>query len=118
MIEVSLEQILLISDSELLWPTQFKGLIASLEDNLDEQTRWKVISDWCQDHEEYSLSKAFDYMANHMEVSIGKINYYGIMKWAIKGLPEFIKIVINTLTLPGCITQLAIALRTIQEGLK
>lgn len=58
MVSVSLLKLVAIAGTEPVWPDEFAGKFATLNDEPNDRSAWGVIADWCDENDEPELGRA------------------------------------------------------------
>ena len=117
-VEVSLELLVSLPGTKPVWPEQFRDLVETIEESFDERTRWVTAADWCGDHEEHGLARAFAWVAKRRHIEVRNASPH-TRHWLIDGLPaavtaEYVPSTDKS-TLAGAIAELAARLRKLDE---
>lgn len=90
-VEIPLEQLVLIPAARPLWPGEFAGLVARIEEKPDERTGWGVLADWCEATGEPGLARALRWAMKREAVTLawrGAPPRMGGRLWWWAGLPR------------------------------
>lgn len=118
-VTVSLFELVRLEGTRPLWPRDFDGRVAFIEDNPGERTAWGVVADWLDENDEPQLAAAFRWVMNHPEVTVRR-KAGGI--WVFDGLPHALYPYYSDLfadvgTLAGAAACLAVALERARKDL-
>jgi uncharacterized protein (TIGR02996 family) len=69
-VTVSLKDLVAVRGTRPLWPDQFEGLVATLEENPAELTQWLIVADWCKDNDEPELEAGFRFVGKRPSVAV------------------------------------------------
>lgn len=95
MIEVSLEQLVNVADTEHLWPEQFRDFINTLKEDAErpheaQLGRWLAFADYLQDIDEPGMKRVALYVGARPSVKASNLpNNPGLWRW--NGLPDSIR---------------------------
>ena len=90
-IQVSLEIVLKVPDTEALLPKELRDLFATIEEKPEERTNWGVLADWFDEASEPGLARACRFVAKRQNVLPQKDtrSTSGKMyRWDWNGLPS------------------------------
>lgn len=124
MVGVSLLKLVSIANTRPAWPTDFADKVAKLDENPAEKTAWGVIADWCDEHGEAELGRAFRWVASRhlVEVRNSRPPHPKEPHWTLEFLPPALSTVFpqkaDRRTLPGLMADLAAALEELDNSAK
>jgi hypothetical protein len=125
-VSVSLKLLVTTPGTQPLWPEGFVGLMNKLDEELTqnsiELTQYKVIADWCQEHDEHELASAFVWLSKRKGTRPLLNRIYGADEWAFSELPAAVRatgdVEGDVSTLAGAVAVLAERLRRVREALE
>ena len=123
MVPVSLELLVSLPGTRPVWPADFAALIAKLEQEPNDVAQRSALADWCQEHDEPGLARAFAWLAKRPTVELVQRNErYQTASWGFVGLPAAVEAtsfaaVSDSKTAAGAVAQLAHRLREVLESL-
>jgi uncharacterized protein (TIGR02996 family) len=124
MVSVSLLNLVSIANTRPAWPTDFADKVAKLDENPAEKTAWGVIADWCDEHGEPELGRAFRWVGGRrlVEVRNSRPLTQKEPHWTLDNLPAALSAVFpqqaDRRTLPGLMADLAAALEELDNTMK
>jgi uncharacterized protein (TIGR02996 family) len=65
-VTVKLHDLVLLTGSKHLWPTEFRALADGLESQPDEHTGWGVLADWLKENDEPEFEEAARWVRGRM----------------------------------------------------
>lgn len=122
MVSVSLLRLVAIADTRPVWPPDFEGKIAKLDDEPNERAQWGIIADWCDENEEPQLARAFRWMSKRKLVDVRNTRPPGLkpLYWMLEGIPPALASIFpqnaDRSTLAGLMADLAAALEELDNS--
>ena len=88
-VDVSLIDLVRVHGTRRLWPEEFDQLVKAIEENPDERSTYKAVSDWLGEHGEVLFARGFAYLAKRPEIEVKWNSYYKDQKtWSAGKLPD------------------------------
>ena len=123
MVSVSLELLVSLPGTRTVWPADFAALVAKLEEQPNDVAQRSALADWCQEHDEPGMARAFAWLAKRPAVLLlNPRERYTTASWGFDVLPAAVAAtsypaMSDNKTAAGAVAQLAHKLRELEESL-